>query len=114
MQNAADNGASILPEHHKDDIRSVMSELAALLDHVQTSMKAIETAIAHDASSASSKDADNVIVLDDVTPRDARTAAALSACNISLHAALQFLLQAETSASLTKSAPRLVRLSGRG
>jgi hypothetical protein len=114
MQNAADNGASVLPEHHKDGISSVMSELAALLGHVQTSMRAIETTIAHDASSASSRYFDNAIVLDDVTPRYARAAAALSACNISLHAALQFLLQAETSASLTKSAPRLVRLSGRG
>jgi hypothetical protein len=113
MQNAADGGIAALPEHHVDSIGSIVSELTALLDHVQTSMKAIEIAIANDASSGSHEYVDNVVVLDDLTPRYARASAALKACNNSLDAAVQFLLHAETSTPLTKSKPRLVRRSGR-
>jgi len=108
---AADDGASALPEHHHDG--SIVSELAALLDHVQASIKAIETVIARDASSGSSECVDNVAILDDVTPRHARASAALNACNACLSAALQFLRDAKTSTPLTKSALNLVRLSGR-
>jgi hypothetical protein len=114
MQDAADVGFSALPEHHGSSIGSITSELAALLDHVQSSMKAIEAAIAHDASSESYEYVDNVVLLDDVTPRYAKASAALSACSDSLDAALQFLLHAETSIPLTKSKPRLVRLTGGG
>jgi hypothetical protein len=114
MQNAADSGASALPEHHDGDcFGSIVSELSALLDHVQGSIKAIETAIARDVSSESSEHVDNVVVLDDVTPRYAKASAALDACNVSLDAALQFLLDTKVSALLTKSAPRLVLLSDR-
>jgi len=114
MQDAADGGLPALPEHHDNSIGSITFELAALLDHVQCSMKTIETAIAREASSESLEYVDNVVVLDDVTPRYAKASAALSACNASLNAALRFLLQAETSTPLTKSEPRLVRLTGRG
>jgi hypothetical protein len=113
MQNAADGRIAALPEHHVDNVGSIVSELAALLDHVQASMKAIETAIARDASSGSPEYVDNVAVLDDVTPRYARASSALEACSASLDAAIQFLRHAETSAPLTKSALRLVRLPGR-
>jgi hypothetical protein len=61
-------------------------ELAALLDHVQRSIEAIEIAGARDASSEGSERVDDVVVLDDV----------------------------KTSALLTKSAPKLAVLSGRG
>src|SRR5882757_6844345 len=90
MHNAADNGVSALPEHHGDSFCSIVSELAALLDHVQRSIKAIEIAIARDASSKSSEHVDDVVVLDDVTPRYAKASAALNTCNASLDAALQF------------------------
>ena|ERR1700748_2287388 len=112
MQNAADGGIAALPEHHVDDVGSIVSELAALLDHVQVSMKAIEIAIAREASSGSPEYVDDVFLLDDVTPRYARAGSALEACNTSLEAALQFLREAETSAPLTKSTLRLVRPSG--
>jgi hypothetical protein len=39
----SDSGVSALPEHHGDSFGSIVSELAALLDHVQGSIKAIET-----------------------------------------------------------------------
>ena len=42
MQNAADSGVSALPKHHGDSFASIASELAALLDRVQGSIKAIE------------------------------------------------------------------------
>jgi hypothetical protein len=113
MRHGADSGDSALPEHHGDSFGSIASELAALLDHVQGSIKAIETVIARDASSESPDHVDNVIVLDDVTPRYAKASAALDVCNVSLDAAPQFLLDAKTSALLTKSAPKLVLLSGR-
>jgi hypothetical protein len=90
-----------------------VSELAALLDHVQGSIEAIEIAIVRDASFDSSDHVDDVVALDDVTPRDAKASAALNTCNASLDAALQLLLDAKTSALLTKSAPKLVVLPGR-
>jgi hypothetical protein len=113
MQSAADSGVSPLPKHRSDSVGSIVSELAALLDHVQGSIKAIEIAIARDASSESSEHVDNVAILDDVTPRYAKASAALDTCNASLDAALQFLLGAGTSALLTKSTPKLVLLPGR-
>jgi len=113
MRNGADSGDSALPEHRGDSFGSIVSELAALLDHVQGSIKAIEIAIARDAPSESPEHADNVVVLDDVTPGYAKASAALDTCNVSLDAALQFLLDAKTSALLTKSAPKLVLPSDR-
>jgi hypothetical protein len=113
MQNAADRGVLALPKHRGDSVGSIVSELAALLDHVQGSIKAIEIAIARDASSESSEHIDNVVVLDDVTPSYAKASAALDTCNASLDDALQFLLDAKTSALLTKSTAKLAVLSGR-
>jgi hypothetical protein len=74
MQNAADSSISALPEHHGDSFGSIVSELVALLDHVQGNIKAIEIAIASDASSESSEHVDDVVVLDDVMPRYAKAA----------------------------------------
>jgi hypothetical protein len=113
MQNAADNGVSALSKHHRDSFASIVSELAALLNHVQGSIEATEIAIVRNASFDSSEHVDDVVVLDDVTPRHAKASAVLTTCNASLDAALQSLLDAKTSALLTKSAPKLVVLSGR-
>jgi hypothetical protein len=112
MQNAADSGVSAVPKHHSESLRSIASELAALLDHVQASIKVLETTIVHDGSSEHPEHVGNVVILDDVSPRYAKASAALSACNNSLDAALRFLRDAETSAPLTKSTPRLLRLPG--
>ncbi len=114
MRNAADGDVPALPKHRNEKFGSMISELASLLDHVQASIKAIDTAVALDASSACLECVDNVVVLDDVAARHAKARAALNACNISLDAALQFLRNAETPAPPTKFAPKLIRLSGRG
>jgi hypothetical protein len=113
MQNAADDGVPTLPKHRNNGVSSVVSELTSLLDHVQTSIKAIEAVIAHEASSESSEYVDSAVVLDDVTPRYARASAALSACSTNLNAALNFLREAEASTTPAKSMPKLIRLTAR-
>ena len=112
MQDAAGGGAIVLSEGRNESYHSIVSELVSLIEHVQASMKLLESAIASE-SAPDGQEAANVVILDDVTPRYARASSALVACNTSLDAALQFLRHAETSAPLTKSALRLVRLPGR-
>jgi len=91
-----------------------VSELAALLDHVQRSIKAIEIAIARDASSKSSEHVDDVVVLDDVTPRYAKASAALNTCNASLDAALQFSSRRQDVSTADQIRAQAGRAVGRG
>jgi hypothetical protein len=112
MRKSADGGGPALPKHRNDDVGAVVSELAALLDHVQASITIIETVVARDIPGGNPQHIDNAVILDDVTPRYAQAVAALSTCRSSLEAALRFLHDAEASTKLTGSMPRLVRPSG--
>ncbi|HLG81236.1 MAG TPA: hypothetical protein VKY22_09475 [Bradyrhizobium sp.] len=70
---------------------TVVSDLEALIDHVQASIKLIETVQAQQAA-ADAEPAD-VVVLDDVTPLYMQASAALDACNARLSAALDYLIE---------------------
>jgi hypothetical protein len=93
MQNAMERDVSIAADRD-DSFRSVVSDLVSLIGHVQASIKLIEGAIVQEISPADQNNAANAVVLDDVTPCYAKANAALIACNVSLGAALQSLLDA--------------------
>jgi hypothetical protein len=94
MQDAAGGGTLVETGSRDDSDRSIASDLAALIEHVQASMRLIESAIARETSSGSHDIAANIIVLDDVTPRYMKAGAALKACDAGLGIALHFLLDA--------------------
>jgi hypothetical protein len=90
MQDAAGGGTSVETGSRDDSDRSIASDLAALIEHVQASMRLIESAIARETSSGSHDIAANIIVLDDVTPRYMKAGAALKACDAGLGIAFIF------------------------
>jgi hypothetical protein len=69
----------------------------SLIEHVQASMKLIESAIAGESPLGNQEFVANVVVLDDVTPRYVKASAALNTCNAGLAIALHFLLDTKTS-----------------
>lgn len=97
MQNAAGEGIETTPGDRNDAYRLVVSDLVSLTEHVQASLKRIESAIAREASPGNDDAASNVIVLDDVTPCYTKASAALKACDTGLGIALHFLLDSGTS-----------------
>jgi hypothetical protein len=96
MQDAA-GGASAQSSSRNDDYRAIVSDLEALIQQVQASIKLIETAIVGESPLGNQEIAANVVVLDDVTPRYVRANAALNACNAALGGAMHFLLDNRTS-----------------
>jgi hypothetical protein len=70
--------------------RAVVAELAEIVQRVRQSLGLIEAAIAS-GTAVEEAVADNVIVLDDVTPGYARADAALRECEAGLGAALHLL-----------------------
>ena len=116
MPNAAGGSASIQAGRN-DSYRSIVSDLASLIEHVQASVRLIESAIASEAPLGNQEIAGNIVVLDDVTPRYVKANAALSTCSADLGVALHFLLDTKTSRHGTDgfagSDRRPVRLTGR-
>jgi hypothetical protein len=96
MQDAAGGGSSGGAGSRDDSYRSIASDLASLIEHVQASMRLIESAIARETSSGNHDVAANIVVLDDVTPRYLKAGAALKACDAGLGTALHFLLDSRT------------------
>lgn len=96
MQNAARGGAIGQSESPNENYHSIVSGLVSLIEHVQTSMKLLESAIAGETAPGS-QEAANVIILDDVTPRYARVIAALCSCNAGLGVALHVLQDTRTA-----------------
>jgi hypothetical protein len=92
-----DAGGAIVPsEGRNESYHSIVSELVSLIEHVQASMKLLESAIASE-SAPDGQEAANVVILDDVTPRYAQASAALNSCNASLHVALHVLQDTRTA-----------------
>ena len=90
MQNA--KAQDVVPlDDRGEGFHVIVSDLASLIDRVQASMKLVETTRAEQP--AADAELADVLVLDDVTPLYAQASAALDACNASLTAALQFLIQ---------------------
>lgn len=97
MQNAAGDGIETTPDDRNDAYRSVVSDLVSLTEHVQASLKRVESAIARETSPGNDDAASDVTVLDDVTPCYTKASAALQACDAGLGIALHFLLDSRTS-----------------
>ena len=95
MQNPQGGGIAIEPDDRNDAYHSVVSDLVALIEHVQASLRLIEQEIARETASGSQETSANVIVLDDVTPPYVRATAALKACDANLAIALHSLLDSK-------------------
>jgi hypothetical protein len=74
---------------------TVVSDLASVIEQVRSSLKLIESEIASETPSVESA-ADDVFVLDDVTPGYTRACAVLRECDAGLSAALHLLQESVT------------------
>jgi hypothetical protein len=92
-------GTKVQADSRNENYNSVVSDLMCLIEHMQTSMKMLEAAIARELPLAAQETGDNVIVLDDITPCYVKANAALHACKAGLGVALHFLVSAEPSHS---------------
>ncbi|PWF80877.1 hypothetical protein CIK52_18100, partial [Kocuria rosea] len=84
MENAAADSVAVCLDEDSDPYRLIVTDLVALIGHVQASLRLIEAAIAREAFLAEQDAAANVFVLDDVTPRYAAASTALNACDTGL------------------------------
>jgi hypothetical protein len=89
---------AIEPDDRNDAYHSVVSDLVALIEHVQASLRLIEQEITRETELGSQETSGNVIVLDDVTPPYVRATAALNACDANLAIALHSLLDSKSPA----------------
>jgi len=96
MQIAASDGTAPGPDDQNDSYRSVVSDLVSLVEHVQASLRLIEQTMVRETSLGGQENAANVVVLDDVSPRYVKAAAALKACDANLGIALHSLLDSRT------------------
>ena len=109
MRDAADNGvAQAARDQHQaknrdqnDACRAVVSDLVSLVEHVRKCLRLIEQTIAEETPLGGPESSTNVIVLDDVSPRYAKAAAAVQACDVNLEIALRSLLNAGDGDRLT-------------
>ena len=107
MRNAAGDGVAQAPHDPNAAHRAVVSDLVSMVEHVQKSLRLIEQAIAGETPLGSSESSTNVIVLDDVSPRYTKAAAALRACDVNLGIALRSLLDSADSDPHAASLPAL-------
>ncbi len=88
MQHAAD-GVERLEAH--DGFEAIVSDLVALVEHVQASISLIEREIAREMTIDNLENS-NIVVLDDITPQYMKASTALNSCSANLGTAVQFLL----------------------
>ena len=113
MQNAAGDGVAQAPHDQNAAYRAVVSDLVSLVERVQDSLRLIEQTIAKETAPETSPEtppgspesSTNIIVLDDVSPRYMKSAAALQACDVNLGIALRSLLDSIDSDPGTASLP---------
>lgn len=104
MSNAACAGAAPAPHDQTTAYRAVVSDLVSLIEHVHNSLQRIERMIDGETLESST----NIIVLDDVTPRYMKAAAALQACDVSLGTALRSLLDPDEGVPCSAELPSLL------
>ena len=104
MHNAI--GAGVQPDGQNGSYSSVVSGLVSLIEHMQASMKMLEGAIARELPLAGQQVADNVIVLDDITPCYLKANNALRDCKAGLGIALHSL------AGTGRPASRIIEFNG--
>ena len=90
MQNKEGGGLPAMSGERDETHRAVVAELASVIEHIRKSRRLIESAIAGEAA-AEEATADNIIVLDDVTPGYERVDAALRQCEAGLNVTLRLL-----------------------
>ena len=90
MQNTEGGSPPAMSGDRDEAHRAVVAELASVIEHIRKSRRLIESAIAGEAA-AEEAIADNVIVLDDVTPGYERVDAALRQCEAGLSVTLRLL-----------------------
>ena len=109
MRNAAGDGVAQAPHDQNAAYRAVVSDLVSLVEHVQNSLRLIEQTIARETAPettpSSPESSTSIIVLDDVSPRYMKSAAALQACDVNLGIALHSLLDCGDSAPCAASQP---------
>jgi hypothetical protein len=103
MQNTTGGDASFRPDERGDGDRLIASRLVTLIAHVEENMRLIESAIAGETSPGNQDAAaeivvlEEIVVLDDVTPRYAKAHAALGVCSANLGLALHLLMDSMTA-----------------
>jgi hypothetical protein len=90
MRHAADHTA-VQSDNRNDSHSSIISNLGSLVEQVRANMELIESAIAGEASLGIQEAADDIAVLDDITPCYVKANATLNACNAGLGIALHML-----------------------
>ena len=95
MANAAADNVAVRSDEGNDPFHIVVSDLVALIGHVQASLRLVESAIAREALLAEQDAAKNIIVLDDISPRYIAASSVLKACDTGLGTALDRLLDSE-------------------
>jgi hypothetical protein len=98
MQSAEGGGFSARSDDRNDGEGSIVSELVCLIEHVRTSMKLIESAMAMEPPLSDPGLSANVVVLDDLTPRYQNARAALNMCDTSLEVTLHLLRDTKITA----------------
>ena len=98
MQKTVEHDGSAPADGPLDGLGAIVGDLICLIEHVQSSIAAIEAEVAREQLCSNPENAGNVIVLDDVTPRYARASAALNACRANLTTALHVLADNRGSA----------------
>jgi len=95
MVNAAADNVAVCSDEGSDPYNLIVTDLVALIGHVQTSLRLVEAAIAREALLAERDGASDIFLLDDVTPRYLAASTALRACDGDLGTALDRLLDTE-------------------
>ena len=95
MQQAKGGGVQPGAAGRDQKYRTVVSDLASVIEQVRSSLRLIEAEIASETPCVEPA-ADNVFVLDDVTPGYARACAVLRECDAGLSAALHLLQESVT------------------
>ena len=91
MASAAADSFVARSDEGNDPYNLIVTDLVALIGHIQASLRLIESAIEREALLAEHDPASNIFVLDDITPRYIGASTALRACDTGLGIALRLL-----------------------
>ncbi|MGX1102628.1 MULTISPECIES: hypothetical protein [Bradyrhizobium] len=100
MENAAADRVAVRLDEGSDPTGLIVTDLVALIGHVQASLRLIEAAIAREAVLAERQADTDIVVRDDVSPHCLTASTALKACDAGLGAALDRLRDSGTPARL--------------
>lgn len=92
MQTARDDVIPMMSTGRNDAGRAILSELVSAILQIRRSLEAIEAEIVR-ATEPEDETADDIVVLDDVTPGYARSCALLRECDAGLSTAVHLLLE---------------------